>query len=84
MIIDTKKGNLSDIVRCLKSFTSRQIRKNLKVSTSESRREWILWMFGWVGEKNERNIDYQFWMQHNHPIGSSCCEMTIQRLNYMH
>ena len=84
MIIDTENGNLSDIVRCLKSFTSRQIRKNLKVSTSESRREWILWMFGWVGEKNERNIDYQFWMQHNHPIGSSCCEMTIQRLNYMH
>ena len=37
MIINTKKGNLSDIVRCLKSFTSRQIRKNLEVSTSENR-----------------------------------------------
>ena len=42
MIIGTENGNLSDIVRDLKSFTSRQIRKNLEISTSESRREWRL------------------------------------------
>ena len=84
MIIGTENGNLSDIVRDLKSFTSRQIRKNLEASTSESRREWMLWMFGRAGKKNERNIDYQFWMQHNHPIELSTREMTLQRLNYIH
>jgi putative transposase len=84
MIIGTKKGNISDIVRDLKSFTSRKIRKNLEASTSESRKEWMLWMFGRAGKKNERNIDYQFWMQHNHPIELLSREMTLQRLNYMH
>ena len=39
---------------------------------------------GQAGKKNERNIDYQFWMQHNHPIELLTREMTLQRLNYMH
>ncbi len=59
MIIGIENGNLSDVIRDLKSFTSRQIRKNLEASASESRREWMLWMFGRAGKKNERNIDYQ-------------------------
>jgi putative transposase len=84
MIIGIENGNLSDVIRDLKSFTSRQIRKNLEASASESRREWMLWMFGRAGKKNERNIDYQFWMQHNHPIELSSREMMLQRLNYIH
>jgi hypothetical protein len=45
MIIGTEKGNLSDIVRDLKSFTSRHIRKAIESSELESRKSWILWMF---------------------------------------
>jgi len=49
MIIGIENGNLSDVIRDLKSFTSRQIRKNLETSNSESRKEWMLWMFGLEG-----------------------------------
>lgn len=84
MIIGIENGNLSDVIRDLKSFTSRQIRKNLEASASESRREWMRWMFGRAGKKNERNIDYRFWIQHNHPIELSSREMMLQRLNYIH
>ena len=84
MIIGTEKGNLSDIVRDLKSFTSRHIRKAIESSELESRKSWILWMFERAGKKNQRNIDFQFWMQHNHPIELDTHYKTIQRLNYIH
>ena len=84
MIIGTEHGNLSDIVRDLKSFTSRQIRKSIENSKTESRKEWMLWMFEKAGKKNERNIDFQFWMQHNHPIELSTQDMALQRLRYIH
>ena len=84
MIIGTESGNLSGIVRDLKSYTSRQIRLGLEKSDLESRKTWMLWMFQRAGIKNERNKDFQFWMQHNHPIELNTYEMTIQRLNYIH
>lgn len=59
LIIGTEQGNLSDIVRDLKSFTSRQIRKSIENSNTESRKEWMLWMFKRTGIQNERNIDFQ-------------------------
>lgn len=44
----------------------------------------MLWMFKRAGIKNERNIDFQFWQQRNHPIELNTLEKTQQRLNYIH
>lgn len=77
-------NSLSEIIRDLKSFTSRHIRKALESDTMESRKEWMLWLMKRAGAKNERNKDFQFWQQHNHPIELSTNEMIDQRLNYTH
>ena len=77
-------NNLSEIIRDFKSFTSRYIRKALEADTKESRREWMLWLMKRAGAKNERNKDFQFWQQHNHPIELSTNEMIDQRLDYTH
>ncbi len=37
-----------------------------------------------AGVKNERNKDFKFWQQHNHPIEFSTNEMIDQRLDYLH
>ena len=37
-----------------------------------------------AGAKNERNKDFQFWQQHNHPIELSSNEMVDGRLDYIH
>ncbi|TAE78575.1 MAG: hypothetical protein EAY81_12005 [Bacteroidetes bacterium] len=84
MIIGTETSNLSDIVRDFKSYTSRQIRQEIENSNHESRKEWMLWMFKRAGIHNERNIDYQFWVQNNHPIELNNSEKAIQRLDYIH
>ena len=60
LIIRAKEGfNLSDIIRDLKSFTSRKIRKALESNNRESRREWMLYLFGSAGKFNKRNKDFQ-------------------------
>lgn len=84
LIIGTETGNLSDIVRDLKSYTSRQIRHALEASDIESRKDWMLWMMKRQGLRNERNIDFQFWQQHSHPIELNTYQIAQQRLNYIH
>jgi len=69
LILSVTEGELSDVIRDLKSYTSREIRKEVgNKELPESRREWLIWMFERAGKKNKRNHDFQFWQQHNHPI----------------
>ncbi len=75
---------LEDIIRDLKSFTSRKIRKELEQNISESRSKWILNLLNSAGLNNKRNNDFQLWQQHNHPIELSTNEMMDQRLDYTH
>ena len=82
-IIGTETGVLSDIVRDFKSFTSRHIRKEIESSEIESRK-WMMWMMKREGERNTRNKDFQFWMQHNQPVELSSAKMVKQRLDYIH
>lgn len=44
----------------------------------------MLWLMKRAGVKNERNKDFQFWQQHNHPIELGSNEMINQRLDYTH
>lgn len=75
---------LSDIVRDLKAFTSRHIRKILEAHGQESRKGWMLWMMYRAGQRNSNNYDFQFWQQDNHPIELDTREKLFQRLYYLH
>ncbi|WP_420581474.1 REP-associated tyrosine transposase [Reichenbachiella sp.] len=85
IILSVDKGELSDVIRDIKSFTSRALREELENKENrESRREWLLWMFERASKKNKRNTNFQFWQQNNHPIELSTNEMIDQRLDYVH
>ena len=85
MILGTKGENkLEDIIRDLKSFTSRHIRKAIEAHSGESRKEWMLWMMQRAGKRKSNNKDFQFWLQHNHPIELNSNKVIDQRLNYIH
>jgi hypothetical protein len=76
---------LADIIRGLKSYTSRSIRKLLEDHTfAESRREWLMFMFQRAGKKNINNNDYQLWQQHSHPIVLDSNAIIDQKLEYLH
>lgn len=85
MIIGTNGTNkLEDIIRDMKSYTSRHIRKYMEHSPSESRKDWILAMMNSAGLLKSNNNDFQLWQQHNHPIELSTNEILQQRLDYIH
>ena len=73
---------LSDVIRDLKSFTSRHIRLAID-EEGESRREWMMHIFQRHGHANSNNHDFQFWIQDNHPILVTSDRLR-QRLEYIH
>ena len=80
----TEPNKLSDVLRDLKKFTSTSIIKAILENPKESRKNWMLWIFKKAGEKNNRNKDYQFWQQDNHPIECDTNEILETRLTYLH
>jgi|AACY02.16.fsa_nt_gi Transposase and inactivated derivatives len=84
MIIGTCDSDMQDILRDLKTFTSKNLYEMVKSNKQESRREWLLRFFREAGKMNGNNKHIQVWQQHNHPLemrGNS----KIQRcVDYIH
>jgi REP element-mobilizing transposase RayT len=86
LIISSKtEFKLADVMRDLKKYTAYKILNEIKESVTESRKEWILFLFAKAGKQNSNNTNYQFWRQDNHPIELDFhSNMFEQRLNYLH
>lgn len=44
----------------------------------------MLWMMERAGKKLSNNNEFQFWLQHKHPIELSTNEILQQRVDYIH
>ena len=84
LIVSATNGNLSDILRDFKKFTSKSTIDAIENCKEESRKNWMLWIFKKAGEKNSRNSSYQFWRQDNHAIYLDSVPFTLDKLNYLH
>jgi len=84
LIFRAKDNNLSDILRDLKTYTSKEMQKMIEGNTTESRKEWMLWLMERAGAKNSNVKNRQFWLQHNQPIELWSADVTEQKLNYIH
>lgn len=83
-IATSGKFKLEEIIRDLKSYTARHIRKLIAYSPNESRKAWLLWMMERAGKQKSNNKDFQFWQQHNQPIELSTNALVDQKVNYIH
>ena len=84
LIFRAKKDNPGDLIRDLKTFTSKKIQRMIEEDPQESRKEWILWMMQRAGSKNSNVEGRQFWQQHNKPIELWSPNVTDQKLDYIH
>ncbi len=86
LIISSKlPHNLSNIMRDLKKYSSFRILKEISENERESRKEWMVDLFGRAGRANSNNKNFQFWQQDNHPIElDPHLDMFEQRLDYLH
>jgi putative transposase len=58
LIISSNTNKIEDIVRDLKKFTSKQIIAAIQENPTESRKEWMLNLFGYAGKNNNNNTDF--------------------------
>ncbi len=75
---------LSDVIRDFKKFTSGKIIKEIKNNPSESRKNWMLWIFESTAKESQRNENYQFWQHTSHPILCDSADILETRLHYIH
>ena len=83
MIARAKEGNLSDIIRDFKKFTSAMLIKDFKSGT-ESRRDWMLERFKTGGAKEKKKSTNQVWQYNNHAIEVISPKLTFSKILYIH
>ena len=76
-------SSLSDVIRDFKKYTSKQMIIAIQ-NEPESRRDWMLSIFGLAGKSNSNNKDFQVWKQDNHAVQLYSNEFIIEKLDYMH
>ena len=81
---DRTSQGLSAIIRDLKSITSKAMTKWISTSKRESRSRWLLWIFRYHSNFNNRNVNYQFWQQNNKPKELIHPRFTRRVINYIH
>ncbi len=83
VIWTAQNGNISDIIRDFKSYTSRMFLQTIN-SIPESRKDWLLYMFEFFGNKTNRNKTFKIWTSNNHPEEIESEDFFFQKLNYIH
>lgn len=83
LMVQSSTGNLSDTIRDFKSYTSKKILESVENDT-ESRKEWMLFMFKRAAIKHKRNTEYQFWIHENHAENIFSDSFISQKIEYIH
>ncbi len=80
----SENGELSNILRDMKSFTSKKLIQAIEENIQESRREWMLNQFKFHGMISPQKQTMQFWKHDNHPFFLYTNKMIQQKVNYIH
>jgi len=83
LIIQSKDGALSDVLRDFKKFTAIRI-LDLLQNSPESRREWILERLHKAPFSHTRNKNYQVWQAGNHGEEIYSEKFLWSKLDYIH
>lgn len=83
MVVQSKDGKLSDLIRDFKKHTSKTILEKIQ-TIPESRKEWMLERFRLATESHSRNKNFQFWQYGNHPEEIYTNKFMWSKLDYIH
>jgi REP element-mobilizing transposase RayT len=83
LIAQSDNGELSNTIRDLKSFTSKEMLKFIE-SGNESRDKWMLAIFKQSAQKHKRNSAYQLWTHENHALEIFSSTFFETKLDYIH
>jgi len=83
LLVKARYGNLSEVLRDFKSYTSKAILEKID-STNESRKNWMLNQFSLAAKIHSRNKFYQLWTHENHAELIYSNKFIDQKLTYIH
>ena len=83
LIAQSSTGKLSDTIRDIKKFTSKQIIHTI-LTIPESRKDWMLNRFEFNAKQHLRNKTYQFWTHENHAVYLYSPEFIREKFDYLH
>lgn len=84
LIIESEEAKLPQIIRDLKSYTAKRIIALITDSYTESRKEWLLYMFRYFANTTQQNSGYQFWQKTTHPTELITAKVFDQKAEYIH
>jgi len=83
IIVRSTTSDLSGVLRDFKKYTSKQIIEEM-TNNPESRKEWMLRLFGHAAKRQNKKGDYQVWTHENHALELYGNEFIQQKLEYIH
>ena len=84
LIARTEDYNLSDWLRDYKGYTSRMLYEMIGKHTSESRKEWLIYMFRYFAKPIKGNREHKLWQSGNHPEEIFTQKFYEQKRDYIH
>jgi len=84
LIVANDDNKLPDILRDFKSYTAKRIMAMIEDSPTESRKDWLLYLFKFFAKNSIQNKEYQFWQKTSHPIELISNAVFDQKVNYIH
>jgi putative transposase len=80
----SENDNLTNILRAFKAYTATQLLQAIADNPRESRKEWMLKLFKYYGNKSSQKQKQQFWKHDNHPFYLFSEKVIKQKVDYIH
>jgi putative transposase len=84
MIIAQDDEYLPAILRDFKSYTAKRIIEMIKTSVTESRKDWLIYLFKFYAKTHNQNSEYMFWQKTSHPTELITNKVFQQKVDYIH
>jgi putative transposase len=84
MVCRRKGFDLKELLGRFKSVTSKQFIKEIHENIKESRKEWLLQLFGDYAKENKQYKGFHIWQYTNFPTLLYSNEVIDQKVNYIH
>ena len=84
LIAGRREGKIGDWLRDFKSFTAKEIIRDIQENPQESRKETLLYMFRYFAKVKKQNKEFLFWQKTNYPVDITSAAILHQKMEYIH
>lgn len=84
MVCRRRDKDLKELLGRFKSYTSKELLKEIESNNQESRKEWLLDLFQKAAKRNKQYSKYHLWQYTDHPVELYSNAVIDQKIEYIH